>query len=92
MPVSASFAKSATAEKIATAKKYYLVRVGWYSPAPSGTLPPASVRTTVDVASSRTAYVTSFLLTRSEKTSEFAAILTSPVALRRVVRVCGAAE
>lgn len=93
MAVPLRFAQTATGdEKLAKRTKYYLVRVGWYAPAPPGTVPNPSVRLTVQVDSNHTAYVTSALLTHSEQTTEFAAILASSVQVRRVVRVCWAAE
>ena len=91
VPLPLSLAKTLTGEKIIRGRAY-LVKVGWYSPAPAGTLPGANVKTSVNVDASRTAYITSFLLTHAKQRSEFAAVLTSSIPLRHVVRVCEAAE
>jgi hypothetical protein len=91
--VSLSFAKSVTGEKtIPSGKHYYLTKVAWFSDAAPGTLPGNWVKMGVDVDSHHVAYVSSFLLTHSQETSEFAAILTSSVRLRGVVPLCRAAE
>jgi hypothetical protein len=91
--VSQSFAKSVTGDtNIPSNGHYYLTEVAWFSGAPRGKVPGDWVKIGVDVDSHRVAYVTSFLLTHSKETSQFAAILTSSVPLRGVVPLCRAAE
>jgi hypothetical protein len=92
-PVGHSFAKAVTGDSsIRSGQHYYLTKVAWFSGAPAGTVPGTWVKTGVDVDSRHIAYLTSFLLTTSQETSEFTAILTSSVALRDVVPLCRAAE
>jgi hypothetical protein len=79
------------AEGLPQAEYYYLIRVGYVGSAPAGTIPVGiSIGTDVDVEG--TAYVSSFGLSRSRTTSEFAAILASSRHLTRVISTCGAAE
>jgi hypothetical protein len=70
---------------------YYVVRVGYAGDALAGTIPPG-LSMTADVDAQGVAYVSSFALSRSDKTTELAAILASPTPLLRVVSTCGAAE
>lgn len=90
--VSYSFAKRIASAPIPSRKHYYLTSVAWFSDAATGTIPGRWVATKVDVDSNHIAYLTSFLLTHSGNTSEYAAILTSSIPLRGVVQHCEAAE
>ena len=93
MGVDYAFARKVTGD--ATLKPgphHYLIKVAWISDAPAGTVPGHWVKVGVDVDSRRMAYVQSFLLSRSQGSSEYAAILTSSVSLRGVIALCGAAE
>jgi hypothetical protein len=91
--VGLSFAKAVTRDtSIRSGQHYYLTKVAWFSGAPRGTVPGTLIKMGVDVDSHRVAYLTSFLLTKSQETSEFTAILISSVSLRGVVPICRAAE
>jgi hypothetical protein len=70
---------------------YYLIRVGYIGEAPQGTV-PSGVSMGADVDTDGAAYVTTFRLGSWPARSEFAAVLTSPTHLKRLVSTCGAAE
>jgi hypothetical protein len=70
---------------------YYLLRVRYVGDAPNGTVPdPVNMKADVDAKG--IAYVTSFVLSHSSRTTEIAAVLASPTLINRVVATCGAAE
>lgn len=73
------------------AAHYYLARVGYVGDTAAGVI-PAGMSFSVDVDTDGAAYVSSFVLSRSTKTSELGVILASPTPIKQVVSSCGAAE
>lgn len=89
--VSAREANAVSSAPLPTAMHYYLARIGYLGSASPGTV-PAGISMSVDADTEGVAYVTTFRLGASSSMSEFAAVLTSPTALNRLVSTCGAAE
>jgi hypothetical protein len=86
-----SASKAAGSAPLPAASHYYLVRLGYIGDEADGAV-PRGLSFAADVDANRVAYVSSFRLSRSRRTSELAAILTSSTPLRGVVSKCGAAE
>jgi hypothetical protein len=89
--VDASTAKRMAQSALSQAAHYYVIRVGYVGGGALGSIPPGvSVNADVDVDGA--AFVTSAVLSNSQHTSEFAAILDSSTALKKLVPSCMAAR
>ncbi len=84
-------ARAMAGNALPPAAHYYLARVGYIGDAAPGTF-PTHVSIAADIDTEGVAYVISFVLSRSNGATEAAAVLTSPIPLKRMISSCEGAR